>query len=113
MFCHTLRPAEYIVDYGSGVLHSLQVDHLSAALFLCEGTAVFSGTSSAPQRLFVADFPAAASCVNCLAVLSRTDTFDELCECKRCRNEQVSVLHTIFWPKLYTGAAATFDFAFI
>lgn len=75
------------------------VEHFSAALFQCESTAVFSGTSSALQRLSVADIPP-VSCVSCLAVLSRTDTLVELCECKRCRKVQVSVLGEDFCRKL-------------
>lgn len=80
-----------MVHYAFGVLHSLQVEHLSAPLFQSKSTTVFSGSSRALQRLSVADTPLAERCAGCLALLCRTGAFVEPCADKRCRNVKVSV----------------------
>lgn len=58
MICRISRPGQG----GSGVLHSLQVEHLSAALSGGDSTTVFSGTYRALQRIPVAGIPPVATC---------------------------------------------------
>lgn len=100
MVCHTSRPAGFIVHYAFGVLHSLQVEHLSAPLFWSKSTAVFSGSSRALQRLSVAEIPLAERYTYCLALLCFAAAFVTPCAYKRCRNVKDSVSVTDFCPEL-------------